>query len=298
LTGPRTAAAIVLALLVSSWSAARAAPWPCPDSESLRLDPRGVGPLPSGTGPADFGQIPEACPALDVLGRLRTTLLVASGGPDYYGNLSASSWLRLRYPLNPRTWMSVSVDVVTFRFVANAVVRSHAFDVGPPTVGLYRAVPTAGRGALAIYGRLLLPLDSERDNGIELGAEAGASYWLPWRPRLGLQAGLAVPLPVDVTGGQAHAALRPAGLVEAVWRAGTNVALQAGLSGRVEVTPDPGTVAIAARAAARFALRHGLLLAVAAEAPFWGRDRTDLVASLFLGWTPAGPTPWPSPGPR
>jgi hypothetical protein len=293
------AAAGAVALVASVWSTATwAATSPCPDNEALRLDPGGVGPLPSSTGPADFGQVPEACPGWDLLERLRITLLVASGGPDYYGNLAVGSLLRVRFPLAQHTWMSVGVDVVTFRFVANAVVRSHAFDVGPPTLGLYRAVPTAGRGALAVYGRLLLPLDTARDNGVEVGAETGVSYWLPWRPRLTLQAGVAVPLPVDIIAGQVHAALRPGGLVEAVWRAGSAVSLTAGLSARVQVAPDPGLLALAGRGAARFALRHGLMLAIVAEAPFWGSDRTDLVASFFLGWTPGGPRRWPSPGPR
>jgi hypothetical protein len=229
---------------------------------------------------------------------LRTTLLVASGGPDYYGNLAVATLVRARYPLTSQTWMSIGLEVVTFRFVANAVVRSHAFDAGPPTLGLYRAVPTAGRGALAIYGRVLLPLDSARVNGVEVGGEVGASYWMPWRPRLTWQAGLALPVPVDVIGGQVHGALRPGALVEAVWRVGNAVALTAGVSGRVQAAPDPGLLAVAGRGAARFALRHGLMLAVAAEAPFLGSDRTDLVASLFLAWTPEGHGPAPSPGPR
>jgi hypothetical protein len=291
-----TAGLVALALAATGSSAALAAETACPDAATERVDPRGAGPLPGGEGPADFGEVPEACPGRDVLARLRGTLLVASGYPDYYGNVNASAMLRLRHPVSPRVWLSVGLDVVTFRYVANAVVRSHAFDLGPPTVGVYRGfAPGAGRSALAIYARLLLPIDTARINGVVVGGELGASYWRPLRGRFAVRGGVAVPLPVTIIDGQVHGALRPAALVEGVWDAGRGVAFSLGAAGRTEATPAPALLSLAARAAIRLLLKHGMNAALAAEIPFAGSDRTDAVVSLFVGWTPqARPAPPPS----
>ncbi|HEY2899016.1 MAG TPA: hypothetical protein VGL59_00460 [Polyangia bacterium] len=281
--------AVLVIVFVCLPAAALAIEPACPDAISARVDPRGTGPLPAGDGPADFGQVPEACPGLDVLARLRSTLLVASDYPDYYGNVMASTMVRLRYPLTARTWMSVGLDVVTFRYVANAVVRSHAFDVGPPTVGVFRDVGHVGPGALALYARLLLPLDTARTNGVLLGGEAGVSYWRPLRSRFAVQVGVAAPVPVTVIDGQAHGAFRPAGVVEASWRAGRVAALIIGATGHLEATPDPGLLSLAARAGLRLALARGINAALIGEIPFAGSDRTNAIASLFVGWTPARP---------
>jgi hypothetical protein len=93
---------------------------------------------------------------------------------------------------------------------------------------------------------------------------------------------------VFVIGGRAHGALRPAGLVEATWRAGSAVAVSLGVAGRAEVTPDPALLAVAARAGLRLALAHGIMGAFTAELPVAGDDRTNAIVSLFVGWTPPG----------
>src|SRR5688572_28423754 len=54
------------------------------------------GPLAGGIGPADFGAIPEACPATEVAMRMRAALLIASTMPDYYGSILGSAMLRGR----------------------------------------------------------------------------------------------------------------------------------------------------------------------------------------------------------
>jgi len=284
--------AVLAALVASAWPALAAAQAPagsaCPDAAALRLDPRGAGPLPAGGGPADFGQVPEACPGLDVLGRLRGALLVASGYPDYYGNVTAAATVRVRFLLAPRTWMSVGLDVVTFRYVANASLRSHGFDLGPPTVGLYHGVGRGGAGALALYARLLLPVETARENGVALGGELGVAVWRPLQARLAVQGGVALPLPVYVIDGQAHAALRPSALAEAVWRARGNVALSLGVSAAAQAAPDAALTSIAARAGLRLTMARGFLGALVVEAPFAGDDRTNVITSLFVGWTPAG----------
>src|SRR6185369_16154318 len=63
-----------------------------------------AGPLPGGIGPADFGAVPEACPASEVALRARGTLLVSSAAPDFYGSVAAGAMIRARHEIGPRTW--------------------------------------------------------------------------------------------------------------------------------------------------------------------------------------------------
>jgi len=268
--------ALLLALLAAP-AVARAAA--CPQSWSAS-----GGPLPAGIGPADFGAIPEACPASELTLRLRGTLLVASSMPDFFGVIDAGAMLRARHAVGPRTWVSLALDAVTYRYVANAVVTSSVLSIGPPTLGLYRAVGDRRDLALAVYGRALLPLDSARQSGYETGLEAGLSARYAPRPRAGLEGGLGLAAPLDMVGGQVHGALRPAALVEAWWAPRPCVGLFGGAEARFQAAPDASFTTVAPRAAARFALEHDLSVAVLVEVPVAGTDRTDLVAGLYLGW--------------
>ena len=80
------------------------------------------GPLAGGIGPADFGAIPEACPATEVAMRARAALLIASTMPDYYGSILGSAMLRGRYKLGERSSLSLAVDAVNYRYVNNGVL--------------------------------------------------------------------------------------------------------------------------------------------------------------------------------
>jgi hypothetical protein len=237
-------------------------------------------------GPADFGAIPEACPGGDLALRVRGTLLVASSAPDFYGNATAGATLRYRLPMTARTWLSLAVDAATFRYVANAVVPSSGVTGGPPTVGLYHAIAGSPDWNVAVYGRGLLPFGGGRHNGFETGLELGSVARLARRSRMGLEGGLAMVAPVDVTDGVPHRFLRPAGLLEAWYEPRSWVALAVGAEARAEVSPDPNFTSLAPRVSARFALRHQLWLAALVEVPVVGTDRTDLVAGFYAGWTP------------
>jgi hypothetical protein len=247
----------------------------------------GAGPLPAGTGPADFGAVPESCPDLDVSMRLRSTLLIASDAPDFFGLATAGATFRLRYPFSDRTWVSLAFDAVTYRFAANATVQSSGVSAGPPTVGVYRRLLARGQEAsLAVYGRALLPLDTARQTGVAVGLEAGATGRVRLSPRTGGQGGLLLAAPAEVLSGQIHAQLVPGGLAE-LWLAPRPwVALFGGATARFRAAPDPTFTSLAARAAVRLLSQGGLSFAAAADIPFLGRDRTDLAASLFVGWQP------------
>jgi hypothetical protein len=247
------------------------------------------GPLPGGTDAADFGAIPETCPGTELTLRLRTTVLVASSMPDYYGALALGSTVRLRQRLGGptgRTWLTVAADALTYRYVVNAVVRSHDVSFGPPTLGLHRTLAEGERTAVSVYGRMLLPLDTARSSGVRLGFELGATArrLLGPRARGGIQGGVALLGPLDVVAGQTHAALQPAGLVEGWFAPQPRFAVFAGAEARAEITPDPAFLTLAPRVAARVSLRHTLSLAALVETPLVGTDRTDVIAAVTLGW--------------
>jgi hypothetical protein len=251
-------------------------------------DPRDAagGPLAGGTDGADYGAIPEACAGTDLGLRLRASALVASAMPDYYGNVAGTATLRLRHHLGAsgRAWLSLAADVTTFRYVANAVVTSSAFAFGPPTLGLHRAFGAWERTTASVYGRALLPLDTARVHGVRMGLELGVTGRRTLGARFGVQGGVALLSPVVVVAGQTHATLEPVALAEGWFAPRPRFAFFAGLSSRVEASPDPTFLTLVPRVAARLALGSGLSFSLLAEAPVAGEDRTNLVVALFAGW--------------
>ncbi|HVZ75467.1 MAG TPA: hypothetical protein VHJ20_24000 [Polyangia bacterium] len=254
-------------------------------------DPRDAagGPLAGGTDGADYGAIPEACAGTDLALRLRGTLLVARDAPDFYGNASGTATLRLRHRLfrSDWIWLSVAVDVTTFRYVANAVVTSHDFSFGPATLGIHRALGAWERAAATIYARGLLPLDTARSEGARMGLEVGATarQILGARGRFGVEGGAALLAPVVIVAGQTHWTLEPAGLAQAWFAPKPRLAFALGASTRAEVSPNPAFFTLAPRASARLTTARGLAFSLLAEAPVLGSDRTDLVVALFAGWS-------------
>lgn len=243
------------------------------------LDASAVGPAALGPGPADFGQVPAACAGSDVALRLRGDLLVDS--PDYYGAIAAGATLGGRLVLGPRWTASAAVDLLTWRYVVNAVVASSGAAIGPGTLGVARLVPLRGGGA-AVFARLLAPFDGARRESRRGGVEAGGAFQLrPWGT-LGVQGGLTLPGTLTVTGGVARAALDTALVAELVYAPRTWVALIGGTAVRVRAVPDPVFRAIAPRLAVRL-VRSGWQLALGAELPALGTERTDASIGLFAG---------------
>jgi hypothetical protein len=249
------------------------------------------GPLPGGTDAADYGAIPEACAGTDLALRLRGSALVASAKPDFFGAVVATSTLRLRYLIGRSswTWFSLAVDFLTYRYVVNGPVASDSFAFGPPTLGLHRALGDWPLTAATAYARVLLPLDTARDTGVRTGFELGVTgrRLVAASGRWGVQGGLALLAPLVFIGGQTHATLEPVALAEGWLATGPRFALSAGATVRGEISPDPTFLTLAPRVAARWALPHGLLLAVLVEAPSAGTDRTDVIAGFTLGWAAA-----------
>jgi hypothetical protein len=260
-------------------------------------DPReaATGPLPGGTEAADFGAIPEACAGTDVTLRLRGAALIASEAPDFFGDIVATSTLRLRHRVgrSGRTWLSLAADVLTYRYVVNGNVISDGFAFGPPTLGLHHALGDGERLAATIYGRALLPLDTARANSVRTGLELGATLRLPLgvSGRGGLEGGVGVLGPLVVVGGQTHGAIEPVALVQGWFSARPRFALFAGATAKGELAPDATLLTLAPRLGLRWVSRRGLTLAFLAEAPVAGTDRTDAIVAFFLGWAAPAPTP-------
>jgi hypothetical protein len=249
-----------------------------------------AGPLAGGTEtlqPADFGAVPEACPGSDLLLRLRGELVDASGAPDFFGRIVATGTGRARRRINARSWISLAVDLVSYRYVNDAGLVGTDLSFGPATVGYHLVLATRRGAAVAAYARALVPIDTARSNGnIETGGELGAAGRMRLGQRWLVDGGLSMRERVDVTAGRARGYLEPAALAEAWFAPKPTLALFGGAGIRLQAAPAATLVTLAPRAGLRAALRHDVSLAFLAEAPVVGDDRTNVAASLFVGWAP------------
>jgi hypothetical protein len=277
---PPLLGAFALAAAITAASPARA-------EEACARAPRAItGPLPGGTTPADFATVADPCGASDLTVRLRGAFLIAPDMPDYFGSIISDAMLRARLVIRPGAWISFALDVVSYRYVNNAGLAARGASVGPATLGYHRLVYGDANLAVAGYLRALLPVDSARENGIETGLELGAAARRMLTGRVALLGGLAVSAPLDLIGGQAHGRVQPVGAVE-LWFAPTpRLGMFLGGTVRGQLLPGALLVSLVPRAGARLALGRRLWLGPLVEVPVVGQDRTDLVASLFLGYAP------------
>jgi hypothetical protein len=245
-----------------------------------------VGPLPGGSGPADFGATPEACGVSETSARLRVGVVMASAMPDFYRSLTSGIMLRTRKTLDTSSWLSFAFDAVNHRYIENAGLESNMFSLGPPTLGYHRSVFASPALASAVHVRALLPLDTARANSFAAGLEIGGGLRATLTPRTVIDGGVALVAPADIGAGQVHARFVNVALAEAWYSPRAALALGAGAAAVSEFAPTPALVTIAPRLAARIALRKQFWLAVLVEAPVAGRDRTDFIGSLTVGYIP------------
>lgn len=272
------APAIGLALaVVVVWSRAAGAADICPAGN----DPT-AGPLAGGTGAADFGAVPEACGATGASLRLRGALRDASGMPDYYRSLVGTATLRARYQVGGGTTLTAAADVFAYRYIEDAGLTSHGASAGPATIGVEQTFALGAATASALYARLLVPVDTARQEGIETGLELGGALRLPLGSRVVLDGGVSLAAPLDVVGGQTHLRFEPGALAEAWLRLRPWVALGGGADLRLAVAPSFDLITVAPRLAARFAASRRFWTAALVELPVAGRDH-NLVAGLFVG---------------
>ena len=248
-----------------------------------------AGPLAAGTttfNPADFGSVPAVCPAGEASLRLRGELVNASDAPDFFGRIVGTATVHAQRPITAHTWVGLSVDLFREQYVNNAGLAATSPSFGPATLGFHWTVVDRGRTALAVHARALLPIDTARQSGVEAGLEVGAAARTSLPRRFALDGGVTLAAPVDFVAGQAHGRLQPNLLAEAWWAHSPRLAFFAGAAATLEAAPDPALRLLAPRAGVRGALRHHLWLAFLGEAPVMGTDRTNVMASAFVGWTP------------
>ncbi|HVV52315.1 MAG TPA: hypothetical protein VHO06_21790, partial [Polyangia bacterium] len=176
------------------------------------------GPLAGGSQaeqPADFGAVPEACPGSDLSLRLRGELADHSAAPDFSGDIVGSATLRARRRFGARGWVSIAVDLLTYRYFDDAGLAGAGAAFGPATLGYHHLLADGPRAALAAYARVLLPIDTASENKAGTGLELGAAGRARAGRRWALDGGLSLASPLWCTGGVAHAALVPAALAEA-----------------------------------------------------------------------------------
>jgi hypothetical protein len=222
--------------------------------------------------------------------RLRAGLLVASDMPDYYGSLLTGLMLRIRKSIGPSSWLSLAFDALNHRYINNGGLASSGFSLGPPTIGFHRALVASPAMAAAVHVRALLPLDTARANSVATGLELGGAVRTPLGPRFAIDGGLSLVAPTAIGAGQVHTRFTTVALAEAWYSPRPAIALGAGAVVETEVAPTPDLVTVAPRVTTRVALRHRFWLAALVELPLVGQgvtnDRTDLVASLSLGYLP------------
>jgi hypothetical protein len=279
-------AAVVGCVLLCAASAARA------DLPGVACPGRfeaAAGPLAGGTQaeqPAEFGAVPDACPGSDLSLRLRGELFDGSAAPDFEGRIIAGGTVRARRRINARSGVSIALDLITYRYVNDAGLAASGPSFGPATVGYHLVLASGARTTTAAYLRALLPIDTARENGVETGLELGASARARLSRRWLADGGVSVAAPLVITAGEGHARLQPAALAEVWFAPKPAFALFAGGSLRLEAAPSFALRTVIPRAGLRAALAHGLWMAFLAEVPVAGDERTNVIASLFLGWTP------------
>lgn len=244
------------------------------------------GPLMGGTGPADFGSVPEVCGATDGVLRLRGALLIASTMPDYYGSIFAGATVRGRYQLTDRTTLSLAADAFDYRYVNNGGLGSHGVSAGPGTIGVHQAFVIGPETAISAHALLLVPLDTARQTGVETGLELGGGLRMRAGARWVLDGGLALAAPLDLVGGQAHLRLEPVALAEAWLRLRPTAALCGGVNIRVNAAPTFELATLVPRLGARVMVRRRWWTALLAELPVAGADRTDLIVGIYAGFAP------------
>jgi len=233
-------------------------------------------------GPAGFGSVPAACPATDSALRGYASALIAVD--DFYGLLEAGLAPRFRRRFSERDWVSLSLPALQYRFSANATIEAGTVGLSDAALGYHHAFPLGQRLALSPYLRALYPFDSGYRNATRYGVEHGISISLALEPWFELLGGVAFPLLFTVNGARVHAAFTPNLEAQAVLSPTRWLGVVLGAGVRLRDGDDQGLESFDPRAALRFYPFSGLRIELAAAAPLWGRDRSDLLLGLDVGW--------------
>lgn len=242
-------------------------------------------PLRLAYGPGGLGTVPEACGADEASIVAGGAALVAV--EDFYGLLSASFALRARWRFDERTWVSLQFPGLDFRYSANATVDVSSLDIGAGALGLHRTMIAGPLVAVTPYVRVLIPTETVYQHARRWGFDQGLSA--VWRPssNVELSGGTSVPFYDVVDGTHDLASLIPTATADLALMPWPVFAGVLGASVRVRSGRDGGFESLDPRAGLRLHVAGHLEIELAAAFPLGGRDRTDVIAGLYIGWVDA-----------
>jgi hypothetical protein len=244
--------------------------------------PEAGAPARLGFAPAGFGSVPEACPATDSALQGTASALVAFD--DFYGLLEAGVAPRFRRRLFESDWVSLWLPALQYRFSANATIEADTLGVGDAALGYHHALSLNRWLVVTPYLRVLYPFDTGYRNATRYGFEHGLSASARLLPELELVGGLALPAFFTQNGARVLAVFVPSFESEAVLSPTAWLGVVLGAGVRVRSGKQPGFESFDPRAALRVYPFSGLRIELAAAAPLWGGDRTDLLLGFNLGW--------------
>lgn len=236
-------------------------------------------------GPAGLGSIPSSCGADEAAITLDGSALIAID--DFYGVLKVGAAVRGRLRLDDRNWISFGIPGLDYRYSANASVDVATLDVGAGALGWHHRVVARDQLALSPYVRVLVPTESVYRNARRWGFDQGLA--VTWQPSalLALSGGTSFPFLAVVSGSRAHTSLVPTATADAVVTPWPPFAAVAGMSLRLRAGRDAGLESFDPRVGLRLHLVGHVELELGAAFPIGGRDRTDVIGGLYVGWVNA-----------
>lgn len=234
------------------------------------------------SGPADFGAIPEACPATEASLHGRGQLLVATD--EFYGYLQAGVSPRLRRKVSEADWFSLTLPELAYRFAANATVEASQSGLGAGSLGYHHALASLRGLRVAPYVRALFPADFGYRFATRYGIEYGLAAAYKVSSRLELDGGVAFPVYFIVSGDHVLRYLEPAGSVDANIRATRWLSVLAGVGARWRGGRLAGFEALEPRVGVRILPTPSVRFELAGALPLAGVDRTDVLVTLNGAW--------------
>ncbi len=239
-------------------------------------------PAAFGTGDADFGSTPAACPHFAASLAGRGTALVDT--PDFYGTLLGEVVAGGAYAFGDDLWLTASITAVEWRFAQSATIAATQTDLGPATLAAHFTSVEADRVRVAPFLRALLPTGTRYRYAVRGGVEPGLAAAVDPGAGLRATAGLSTPVAATVLGDRElwDAAGRLS--ADLAWAPWTWFEGAAGFELRAGNHPDGALESVSAAAALRFAPWRSLGLDLAGVLPLAGSDRTDLRVLLGANW--------------
>lgn len=233
-------------------------------------------------GPAALGTVPEACAANEVALQSWGAVLIAAN--EFYGSLDAGGAPVGRFVLPGGSWVSVFLPGFEYRFVANASIEAEAKSLSGSSLGWHVPLSVSRRVQIAPFARVLFPSETVYHRATRFGFDEGIAAVWRIRPFLELTGGYSMPVLLTVNRPTVYSVLLPTAAADLAFEPWRFFAVVAGASIRLRSGDTPPFESFDPRAALRFYPFRGSRIELAAAAPLFGRDRTDLLAAISMGY--------------